>query len=164
MAGSNCSFDIVSSVDDHELSNAVNQARKEIDNRYDFKGTGSRVEVNTDSLVIHSSDDFHIKAIREVLESKMTRRGVPLKSFAWEEITSGPKGTVKCEAGIQRGIDQDKAREIVKFLKKVDKKLNVAIQQDQVRVTGKSRDALQNAISELKENDFGIPLQFTNYR
>lgn len=164
MASSNFSFDVVSSVNDNEVNNAVNQARKEIDNRYDFKGTGSRLECTKDAVALFSSDDFHLKSIKDVLESKMIKRKVPLKAFSWGEIQNGPKGTVKCEAVIQRGIDQDKAREIVKFLKKVDKKINVAVQQDQVRVSSKSKDTLQKAITELKEKDFGIPLQFTNYR
>lgn len=164
MAGTNFSFDVVSSVNENEVVNAVNQARKEIDNRYDFKGTGSRIENTKDKISLHSSDDFHLKAMREVLEVKLTRREVPLKAVLWENVENGPKGTVKCEASIQRGINQDKAREMVKFLKTVDKKLNVAVQQEQLRVTGKSKDALQKAINSLKEHDFGIPLQFTNYR
>lgn len=164
MAGSNYSFDVVSSVNDNEVTNAVNQARKEIDNRYDFKGTGSRMEFSKDKISVHSSDEFHIKAMKEVLDTKLTRREVPLKAVVWGKIEDGPKGTVKCEASIQRGINQDKAREMVKFLKNVDKKLNVAVQQEQLRVTSKSKDSLQNAINSMKEHDFGIPLQFTNYR
>ena len=92
------------------------------------------------------------------------RRGVPLKALAWDRITDGPKGSVRREAKILQGIDQDKAREITKFVKKLNKKVNVTVQKDQVRVSSKSKDALQETLKALKENDFGLPLQFTNYR
>lgn len=164
MAASDNSFDVVSKVDLPELENALNQARKEIDNRFDFKGSGSRIEHGKDTITLHSSDDFHLKAMLDVLESKLVRRDVPLKAMAWGPVTDGPKGTVKREARIQQGIDTDRAREMTKFIKKLDKKVNVAIQHDQLRVSSKSKDALQGVMKALKEHDFGIPLQFTNYR
>jgi len=99
----------------------------------------------------------------EVLETRLVRREVPLKAVSWGPVTDGPKGTVKREAKVLQGIDSDHAREINKFVKKLDKRINVAIQQDQVRVSSKSKDALQVVIKAVKEHDFGIPLQFTNY-
>jgi len=164
MAASDSSFDIVSKVDLPELDNALNQARKEIDNRFDFKGSGSRIESGKDTVTVFSSDEFHMKSMLDVIESKLVRRDVPLEAMDWGPVTDGPKGTVKREARVLQGIDTDKAREITKFIKKLDKKANVAVQQEQVRVSSKSKDALQNVMKALKEHDFGIPLQFTNYR
>jgi hypothetical protein len=164
VAASDSSFDVVSKVDLPELDNAINQARKEIDNRFDFKGTGSRIEGGKDSVVVYSSDEFHLKSIIEVLESRLVRRGVPLKALAWDTLADGPKGSVKREAKVLQGIDQDKAREITKFVKKLNKKVNVTVQKDQVRISSKSKDLLQETLKALKENDFGLPLQFTNYR
>lgn len=164
MAASDNSFDIVSKVDLPELDNALNQARKEIDNRFDFKGTGSRMEGTHETLTLYSADDFHLRSMTEVLEGRLTKREVPLKAIAWDAIQPGPKGTVKRTAKILQGIDADKAREITKFIKGVDKKVNVTVQKDQVRVSSKSKDALQGVMKAVKEHDFGLPLQFTNYR
>jgi uncharacterized protein YajQ (UPF0234 family) len=158
------SFDVVSKVDLPELDNALNQARKEIDNRFDFKGTGSRIEGGKDTIAVHSSDEYHLKSMIDVMETRLVRREVPLKAISWEPITDGPKGTVKREAKILQGIDSDKSREITKYIKKLDKKVNVTVQKDQVRVSSKSKDSLQAVMKALKEHDFGIPLQFTNYR
>lgn len=164
MAVQDFSFDIVSKVDMPELQNAVNQARKEIDNRFDFKGTGSRIEAGKDSLAVFSSDEFHLKQMLEVIENHLTRRKVPLKAVSWGPVADGPKGTVKREAKVLQGIDQDRAREMVKFAKRIDKKINVTVQQDQLRVSSKSKDSLQAVMKAVKEHDFGLPLQFTNYR
>ena len=158
------SFDVVSKVDLPELDNALNQARKEIDNRFDFKGTGSRIEGGKEAITVHSSDDYHLGSMIEVIETRLVRRDVPLKAIAWEPVTDGPKGTVKREAKVLQGIDYDKSREITKLVKKLDKKANVTVQKDQVRVSSKSKDSLQAVMKALKEHDFGIPLQFTNYR
>jgi len=158
------SFDVVSKVDLPELDNALNQARKEIDNRFDFKGTGSRIEGGKEAITVHSSDDYHLGSMIEVIETRLVRRDVPLKAIAWEPVTDGPKGTVKREAKVLQGIDSDKSREITKLVKKLDKKVNVTAQKDQVRVSSKSKDSLQAVMKALKEHDFGIPLQFTNYR
>ena len=158
------SFDVVSKVDLPELDNALNQARKEIDNRFDFKGTGSRIEGGKEAITVHSSDDYHLGSMIEVIETRLVRRDVPLKAIAWEPVTDGPKGTVKREAKVLQGIDYDKSREITKLVKKLDKKVNVTVQKDQVRVSSKSKDSLQAVMKALKEHDFGIPLQFTNYR
>lgn len=158
------SLDVVSKVDLPELDNALNQARKEIDNRFDFKGTGSRIEGGKEAITVHSSDDYHLGSMIEVIETRLVRRDVPLKAIAWEPVTDGPKGTVKREAKVLQGIDYDKSREITKLVKKLDKKVNVTVQKDQVRVSSKSKDSLQAVMKALKEHDFGIPLQFTNYR
>jgi hypothetical protein len=164
MATQQHSFDIVSKVNLQELDNALNQARRETDNRFDFKGTGSRIEGGGEGLSIFSSDEFHLMAMIDVIEARLVRREVPLEALAWGPITDGPKGTVKREAQILQGIDADKAREITKFVKKLDKKINIAVQQDQVRISSKSKDALQQVLKAVRENDFAIPLQFTNYR
>ncbi|MBU4241228.1 MAG: YajQ family cyclic di-GMP-binding protein [Actinobacteria bacterium] len=164
MAAQTYSFDIVSKVNRPELDNALNQARREIDNRFDFKGTGSRIESGKDGLTVFSSDEYHLKAMIEVIETRLTRRKVPLKAISWKAIADGPKGTVKQEAAVLEGIDADRAREITKYVKSIHKKMNVAVQKDQVRVSSKSKDLLQEAMSSVLEHDFGIPLQFTNYR
>ncbi|MHB8896529.1 MAG: YajQ family cyclic di-GMP-binding protein [Candidatus Geothermincolia bacterium] len=164
MAATDSSFDIVSKVDLPELDNALNQARKEIDNRFDFKGSGSRIEGTGETVTVYSADEFHLQSMIEVIETRLTRREVPLKAIAWEAVTPGPKGTVKREAKVLQGIDQDKAREITKFIKGIDKKINVTVQKDQVRVSSKSKNSLQDVIKAVKEHDFGLPLQFTNYR
>lgn len=163
MAADN-SFDIVSKVELPELDNALNQARKEIDNRYDFKGTGSRIEGTHETVTVHSADEFHLQSMLEVIETRLIRRDVPIQAISWGPVQPGPKGTVKREAKVLQGIDQDKAREITKFVKGVDKKINVTVQKDQVRVSSKSKDSLQAVMKAVKEHDFGLPLQFTNYR
>jgi hypothetical protein len=164
MGSGNFSFDIVSRVSMPELENALNQARREIDNRFDFKGTGSRIEGGREDITIYSSDEFHLKSMLDVIENRMIRRKVPLKAIQWDEVTNGPKGTVKREAKVIQGIDQDKAREITKYIKKQNKRVNVAVQKDQVRVSSKSKDALQDVMKSTREHDFGLPLQYTNYR
>ncbi len=164
MAATTFSFDIVSRVDMPELENAVHQARKEIDNRFDFKGTGSRIESGPDGLTLFTSDDFHLKSMIEVLETRLVRRGVPLEAVEWGAPGAGPKGSVKREARVKQGIDTDTGREISKFIKKLDKKVNVSIQQEQVRVGSRSKDSLQGVLKAVKEKDFGLALQFTNFR
>ncbi len=164
MAAGGSSFDIVSKVELPELDNALNQARKEIDNRFDFKGTGSRIEGGHETITVFSADEFHLQSMLDVIETRLIRRDVPVKAVSWGPIQPGPKGSVKREARVLQGIDQDKAREITKFIKGIDKKINISVQKDQVRVAGKSKDALQAVIKAVKEHDFGLPLQFTNYR
>ncbi len=164
MAAGGSSFDIVSKVELPELDNALNQARKEIDNRFDFKGTGSRIEGGHETITVFSADEFHLQSMLDVIETRLIRRDVPVKAVSWGPIQPGPKGSVKREARVLQGIDQDKAREITKFIKGIDKKINISVQKDQVRVASKSKDALQAVIKAVKEHDFGLPLQFTNYR
>lgn len=160
----NYSFDIVSKINHPEFQNALNQARKEIDNRFDFKGSGSRIESVKDSITVFSSDEFKLKSITEIIETRLVRREVPLEALSWGPVMDGPKGTLKREAKLIEGIDADKAREINKFARKLDKKVNVTVMKDQVRVSSKSKDALQGVLKAVKERDFGLPLQFTNYR
>ena len=164
MAATDNSFDIVSKVDLPELDNALNQARKEIDIRFDFKGTGARIESTHETITLFSADEFHLQSTVDVLETRLIRREVPIKAISWGPVQPGPKGSVKREAKVLQGIDADKAREITKFIKGVDKKVNVAVQKDQVRVSSKSKDSLQGIMKAVKEHDFGLPLQFANYR
>ncbi len=164
MSANMYSFDIVSRVDLSEFENAVNQARKEIDTRFDFKGTNSRIEGTKDSTVLYSSDEFHIKAMGDVLTTWLVRRKVPLESIAWGPISAGPKGSVKREIRVKQGIDPDTAREMTKYIKKLNKKVTVSVQQDQLRVSSKSKDDLQAVIRALREKKFGFALQFVNFR
>jgi uncharacterized protein YajQ (UPF0234 family) len=165
MAAQN-SFDIVSQIDLQEVSNALQQALKEIHTRYDLKDSKSDIQLNEkdSKLVLASLDEYKLKAVTEVLQQKLVRRGVPLRGFTYGKIESAAGGTVRQEVAIQNGIPTEKAREIVKAIKDSKKKVQAAIQGDTVRVTGKDRDTLQEIIALLKAADFGIDMQFTNYR
>ncbi len=157
------SFDIVSEVDRHELSNAVDQTNREVSNRFDFKGTGSRVEQEDDTLVIHAPAEFQVRQVRDILEQKMTRRGIDIACLqAGEIVESGQEA--RQELKVRQGIDRDTARALVKRIKELKLKVQAAIQGEQVRVTGKKRDDLQQVIAALKAADIGLPLQFTNFR
>ncbi len=158
------SFDVVSKVDPQEVDNALNQTRKEIAQRYDFKGT--KTEIREEENVIHivSDDEFKVKAVVDVLQSKLVRRGVSLKALVYGKIEPAGGGLAKQAITVQQGIDTDKAREIVKLIKDSKMKVQSQIQGDQVRVTGKKRDDLQAVIQLLKAQDFDLPLQFVNYR
>ena len=158
------SFDIVSSVDLQEVKNAIAQAMKEIQTRFDLKGTNSTVELQGEELALASADEFKLKAIREVLEGRLVKRNVPLKALTYGTIDSALGGTVRQKLTLQKGIPTEKAREIVKLIKGSKLKVQAAIQADQVRVSAKSRDDLQAVIRMLKANDLGIDMQFTNYR
>lgn len=162
------SFDVVSEVDLQEVRNAVDQAKREIGQRFDFKGTGSEIQLTEEggkpSIVIRSNTEQKVKDSVKVLEEKLVKRKVALKALERGEIQPAAGGTARQALGINQGISSDKAREIVKFIKDKKLKVQAAVQGDQVRVSSKSRDTLQDVIQELKENDFGIPLQFTNYR
>jgi cyclic-di-GMP-binding protein len=158
------SFDVVSSVDLQEVKNAIAQASKELVTRYDLKGTGSEVSLQGEGLLITSSDEFKLKAVRDVLEGRLVKRNVPLKALTYEKIEQALGGTVRQAVTLQKGIPTDKAREIVKAVKESKIKVQASIQADQVRVTGKNRDDLQAVIQVLKARDFGIDMQFTNYR
>lgn len=165
MAAQN-SFDIVSKIDLQEVSNAIQQAMKEIQTRYDLKGSHSNIELNEKDhkLILTSADEFKLKAITEVLQQKLVKRGVSLRGLDYGKIEPAASSTVRQEVSIQHGINTDKAREIVKAIKDSKKKVQASIQGDSVRVTGKDRDTLQEVISLLKAADFGIDMQFTNYR
>lgn len=160
------SFDIVSTVDLAEVSNAVQQARKELATRFDLKGSGSTItlEEKESRLVLQSADEYKLKAVSDVLEQKLVRRKVPLKALTYQNPESAAGSTVRQEIRIQNGIPVEKCREIVKLLKQSKLKVQAAIQGDLVRVSGKSRDLLQEAIQLVKETDFGIHIEFTNYR
>jgi cyclic-di-GMP-binding protein len=158
------SFDVVSTVDLQEVKNAIAQATKELVTRYDLKGTGSEVTLQGEGLLLTSSDEFKLKAVRDVLEGRLVKRNVPLKALTYEKIEQALGGTVRQAVSLQKGIPTDKAREIVKAVKEAKIKVQASIQADQVRVTGKNRDDLQAVIQLLKGRDFGIDMQFTNYR
>jgi cyclic-di-GMP-binding protein len=158
------SFDVVSSVDLQEVKNAIAQAMKELTTRYDLKGTGSEVSLQGEELLLTSSDEFKLKAVRDVLEGRLVKRNVPLKALTYEKVEQALGGTVRQKVFLQKGIPTDKAREIVKAIKETKIKVQASIQGDQVRVSGKNRDDLQAVIQTLKARDFGIDMQFTNYR
>jgi uncharacterized protein YajQ (UPF0234 family) len=158
------SFDVVSSVDLQEVRNAIAQAMKEITTRYDLKGTGSVIDLQGEEVVLASSDEFKLKAVRDVLETRLVKRSVPLKALTFGTIEKALGGTTRQKVSLQKGIPSEKAREIVKVIKGTKLKVQAAIQGDQVRISGKNRDDLQSVIRVLKETDLGIDMQFTNYR
>ena len=158
------SFDIVSEVDLQEVRNAYDQASREILTRFDFKGTGTSLSLDEDMIEIRSDTDSRLKAALEVLKEKCVRREIPLKSLSEGPILPAARGTVRQNLHINRGISDDKAREISKFVKGSGLKVQAQIQKDQVRISSKSKDALQGIIQAVREHDFDIPLQFTNYR
>jgi uncharacterized protein YajQ (UPF0234 family) len=160
------SFDVVSVVDMPEVLNAVQQARKEMQTRFDLKGSKSEIDLNEKDkkIVVHSVDDFKLKAVVDVLQQKLAKRKVPLKNFSYGPIIPAAGSTVRQEINIQSGIPIEKSREIVKKIKDSKIKVQASIQGELVRVSGKSRDLLQEVIHLLKGADFGLELQFTNYR
>lgn len=163
MAADN-SFDIVCKVDGQEVTNAVDQTRREIETRYDLKGTRSEVAQEKTALTVSAPDDMKLKAVVDILQSKLHRRGVPLKALSYGKVESAAGGILKQVIDLQQGIPIEKAREIVRLVKDTKLKLQAAIQEDKVRVTGKNRDDLQKIIALLREADLGIALQFDNYR
>ena len=160
----NSSFDIVSTVDLQEVRNAIAQAQKEIATRYDLKKTGSKLELTDEAIQVTAPDEYTLKQVRDVLEAKLVKRGVALKALTYGEIDQALGGTVRQRAALQNGIPTEKAREIVKLVKGTKRKVQTAIQGDQLRVTGKNKDDLQSVIEMLRETDLGIDMQFTNYR
>jgi len=158
------SFDIVSSVNLQEVKNAIAQATKEIQTRFDLKGSGSSVELQGEEIALASADEFKLKAVRTVLEERLVKRGVPLKALSFGSLDQALGGTVRQRITLQKGIPSEKAREIVKLIKGSKLKVQAAIQGDQLRVTGKNKDDLQGVIRLLKGTDLGIDMQFTNYR
>jgi cyclic-di-GMP-binding protein len=159
-------FDIVSKIDLNEVSNAVQQSTKEIQTRYDLKDSKSSIELNEKDkkILLASSDEFKLKAITEILGQKLVKRNVPLKGLQYGTINPASGGSVRQEITLQQGIPIEKARDIVKTIKDSKLKVQASIQGDVVRVSGKDRDTLQQAIALLKAKDFGIDMQFTNYR
>ena len=160
------SFDVVSVVDMPEVLNAVQQARKEFQTRFDLKDSKSEMDLNEKDkkIVVSSIDDFKLKAVVEILQQKLAKRKVPLKNFAYGSIIPAAGSTVRQEITIQSGIPIEKSKEIVKKIKDSKIKVQASIQGDLVRISGKSRDLLQEAMQLLRSSDFGVELQFTNYR
>ncbi|HLU99911.1 MAG TPA: YajQ family cyclic di-GMP-binding protein [Acidobacteriota bacterium] len=158
------SFDIVSRTDLNEVSNAVNQTLKEVRQRFDFKGSKSDVRLEETNLILVSDDEYKLNSLRDILEQKLIKRGVSLKAISYGKVENAAGGTVRQIAAIQQGIPTEKAKEIVKSIKDTRLKLQAAIQGDIVRVSGRDRDTLQEVIRALREKDFGIDMQFTNYR
>lgn len=147
-----------------EVSNAIQQALKEIHTRFDLKDSKSNIELEKDAIVLHSSDEYKLKAVNDVLQQKLVKRGVPLKNLSYGVVEPAAGGTAKRRVSLQQGIVVEKARDIVKLVKDSKKKAQASIQGDLVRVSSKDRDTLQEIIAMLRQRDFGIDLQFTNYR
>jgi len=158
------SFDVVSKVAMHEVENALQNAQKEVSTRYDFRDTGSELELTSEGIVIRSGSEGRLEAARLVLYEKLVKRGVSLQSMDPEEPKPGSKGTFTQLVKMTQGIAIEKARDIVKHLKDSKLKVQAAIQGDQLRITGKKKDDLQVAIQSLRAHDFGLPLQFMNFR
>ena len=163
---SDFSFDVVSKVDLNLVDECVQIAMKEILNRFDFKGSVSRIELNAKelSLTVTPDDEFKMKAVLDVMNTRLAKRGVPLKNFAPQKLETALGGAVRQQVKIQQGIPSDKAKEMVAAIKKAGIKAQAQIQADQLRVTSRSKDALQEAMAALKGGAFGVDLQFTNYR
>jgi len=160
------SFDVVSKIEMPEVMNAVQQALKEVQQRYDLKDSHSNIELNEkeSKILLASKDEYKLKAVVDILESKLVKRKVPLKGLTFGEIVPAAGSTVRQEISLQQGITTEKAREIVKAIKDSKLKVQASIQGDFVRVAGKDRDTLQSVIKLLRESDFGIDMQFINYR
>ena len=162
-----CSFDVTSNVDLQEVDNALNQARKEVAQRYDFKGAKASIEFDTkeSKLVLVADDDFKLNALWEIVQTRLVRRNVPTKNLTRGTVIPAANSTVRQEIALQQGIPTEKARDIVKFIKDSKmKKVQASIQGDQLRITSPSRDDLQEVMRLLREQDFGVALQFGNYR
>ena len=160
------SFDVVSKIDLAEVNNAIQQALKEIVTRYDLKNSKSEIQLNEKDhkILLASLDEFKLKAVNDVLEQKLVKRKVPLKGLTYGAVTAAAGSTVRQEISLQQGIPIEKAREIVKLIKDSKKKVQASIQGDLVRISGRDRDTLQDVIALLRGQDFGIDMQFTNYR
>jgi uncharacterized protein YajQ (UPF0234 family) len=158
------SFDVVCRVDLQEVDNAINQTLREVGQRFDFKGTPTEVHREETALHLRSSDEFKLRALADILREKLARRQVPLKALQAGPIEPGPAGSAKQRLDLQQGIPTDKAREMVKLVKDTKLKVQVAIQGDQLRVSGKKRDDLQTVVKLLREHDLGIAVQFANFR
>ena len=164
MARGDNSFDVACKVDPQAVSDAVHQATREIQTRYDLKQTKSEVAFEGEAIVVHTDNDFVLKQVIDLLQSKLHRRGVPLKALSYGKVEPAAGGTVRQQIAIQQGIPMEKAKEIVRLIKDTKLKVQAQIQEDQVRVFGKNRDDLQAVIKMLRDRDLGIETQFTNYR
>jgi cyclic-di-GMP-binding protein len=159
-----CSFDIVSKVNLQEVDNAVHQATREISQRFDFKGSKAEVRREGNILKLDAEDEFKLKQILDILETKLVKRQVPLKALSRGPVQSALGGTARQEISLQEGISSEKAREIIKLVKGMKLKVQAQIQENQVRITGRDKDELQGVIKLLRERDLGIHMDFTNYR
>lgn len=157
------SFDIISEIDDHEITNAVDQTNREISTRFDFKGTDANVELEKDKITITAPTDFQVKQVDEILKAKFAKRNIDIRSLTHKDISTN-LNQAKQIIEVKQGIDQENAKKISKMIKDAKLKVQVAIQGDQVRVTGKKRDDLQDVIAMLREAKMAIPLQFDNFR
>jgi cyclic-di-GMP-binding protein len=158
------SFDIVSKTEMQEVSNAIQQAQKELAQRFDFKGSKSSIELTAEEIILVSDDEGKLRSVKDILESKLVKRGVSLKALDYAALEQAAGGTVRQKAKIVQGIEIEKAKAIVKAIKEAKLKVQASIQSEQVRVTGRAKDDLQKAMALVKAKDYGIPLQFTNYR
>jgi len=164
MAADN-SFDIVSKVDIQEVRNAIDQASKEIHNRFDLKNTHSEIRLEGDDAIqLASADEYKLKAVTEILQQKLVKRGISLKNLTYGKVEPASGSSVRQKITLQQGIASEKAKEIVRLVKDSKKKAQASIQGDTVRISGKDRDTLQEVIALLRGHDFGIDMQFTNYR
>jgi len=160
------SFDIVSKIDLAEVSNAINQTMKEVKQRFDFKNSKSDItlEEKEQAVILYSEDDFKVRSLNDILQQKLIKRGVPLKGLTYGKVEPAAGNTVRQRIDLQQGIPIEKAKEIVKFIKDTKLKVQASINADVVRVTGKDRDILQQVIKVLRDQDFDIHMEFTNYR
>ncbi|HET6645284.1 MAG TPA: YajQ family cyclic di-GMP-binding protein [Fimbriimonadales bacterium] len=164
MAAKEFSFDIVSRADTQELKNAVDQARRELANRFDFKGSVSEIELGKDGITLTSDDEFKLQQLRDILESKLIKRGVDLRHFEYGKVEPGSKLTVHQQAALKQGISQEHAKPLVKKIKDKGFKVQAQIQGDELRISGKDKDELQKTINFIKTLDLAFPLDFVNYR
>ena len=158
------SFDVVSQVDWHEVANAIDQTNREVRNRFDFKGSDSRVEQADSRLMIHADDEYRVGQVRDILESRLARRGVDIGCLAAAEVRESSGGKAQQEITVRAGIDSDLSRLLVKTIKASKVRVQTAMQVDQLRVSGKKRDDLQSIIALLDEEKVGLPLQYVNFR
>jgi len=158
------SFDIVSKTEMQEVTNAIQQAQKELAQRFDFKGSKSSIELGTDEITLVSDDEGKLRSVKDILETRLVKRKVSLKALDYATVEQAAGATVRQKAKIVQGIESEKAKAIVRTIKDAKLKVQASIQSDQVRVVGRSKDDLQKAMALVREQDFGIPLQFTNYR
>ena len=159
------SFDVVSKVDMQEVSNAIQQALKEVHTRFDLKDAKAEIKLEgKDAIILAAVDEYKLKAVNDVLQTKLVKRGVPLKALSYGVVEPAASATVKQKITMQQGIPVEKARDIVRVIKDSKKKVQASIQGDLVRVSGKDRDTLQEIIALLRNQDFGIDMQFLNYR
>jgi uncharacterized protein YajQ (UPF0234 family) len=164
MAASENSFDVVCKIEMQEVTNALDQARREIDTRYDLKGSRNELTLEKTDVVVSAADDMKLKAVVDILQSKLHKRGIPLKALTYGKVEDAAGGAKRQRIGLQQGIPIEKAREIVRLVKDTKLKVQASIQEDKVRIAGKSRDDLQKIIALLKDKDLGIAVQFDNYR